>query len=153
MATTKGPLLVLAGAGTGKIAFGAARRARHVFAVEPVARLREFMRAKANEDRIALLFEITRINKFATKGCAIVCHVPKGASNAKDGKFGTTSAAEKGDLWHWKAARSDPAGFADDTWLTQISEKKVEGQAFCSGCGPFHHSKGGGNARGPGRRS
>lgn len=79
---------------------------------------------KGNEDRISLLFEINRINKFATKGCAIVCHVPKGASNAKDGKFGTTSAAEKGDLWHWKAARSDPAGFADDTWLTQISEKK-----------------------------
>ena len=26
---------------------------------------------KGNEDRIALLFEITRINKFATRGCAI----------------------------------------------------------------------------------
>lgn len=79
---------------------------------------------KGNEDRISLLFEINRISKFATKGCAIVCHIPKGAANAKDGKFGTTSAAEMGDLWHWKAARSDPAGFADDTWLTQISEKK-----------------------------
>jgi len=79
---------------------------------------------KGNEDRISLLFEINRIKNFATKGCAIVCHVPQGASNAKDGKFGTTSAAEKGDLWHWKAARSDPAGFADDTWLTQISAKK-----------------------------
>jgi hypothetical protein len=79
---------------------------------------------KSNEDRISLLFEINRINKFATKGCAVACHVPKGAPNAKDGKFGTSSAAEKGDLWHWKAARSDPAGFADDTWLTVISEKK-----------------------------
>jgi hypothetical protein len=79
---------------------------------------------KGNEDRISLLFEINRINNFATKGCAIVCHVPEGAPNAKDGKFGTTSVAQKGDLWHWKAARSDPAGFADDTWLTVISEKK-----------------------------
>jgi len=79
---------------------------------------------KGNEDRISLLFEINRIKNFATKGCAITCHIPKGAPNAKDGKFGTTSAAEKGDLWHWKAARSDPAGFADDTWLAQISEKK-----------------------------
>ena len=79
---------------------------------------------KGNEDRISLLFEINRINNFATKGCAIACHVPQGATNAKDGKFGTSTAAEKGDLWHWKAARSDPAGFADDTWLTQISEKK-----------------------------
>jgi hypothetical protein len=77
-----------------------------------------------NEDRISLLFEINRINNFATKGCAIVCHVPEGAPNAKEGKFGTSSAAEKGDLWHWKAARSDPAGFADDTWVTVISEKK-----------------------------
>jgi hypothetical protein len=79
---------------------------------------------KGNEDRISLLFEINRINNFATKGCAVLCHVPEGAANAKDGKFGTKSAAEKGDLWHWKAARSDPAGFADDTWVTMISEKK-----------------------------
>lgn len=79
---------------------------------------------KGNEDRISLLFEINRINNFATKGCAITCHVPDGAPNAKEGKFGTATAAEKGDLWHWKAARSDPAGFADDTWLTESSEKK-----------------------------
>lgn len=79
---------------------------------------------KGNEDRISLLFEINRIKNYATKGCAVVCHVPEGAPNAKDGKFGTSSAAEKGDLWHWKAARSDPAGFADDTWVTVISEKK-----------------------------
>lgn len=79
---------------------------------------------KGNEDRISLLFEINRINNYATKGCAVVCHVPEGAPNAKDGRFGTTSAAQKGDLWHWKAARSDPAGFADDTWVTVISEKE-----------------------------
>jgi len=79
---------------------------------------------KSNEDRISLLFEINRINQFATKGCTVVCHVPEGAPNAKDGKFGTSSAAEKGDLWHWKAARSDPAGFADDTWITVIGEKE-----------------------------
>ena len=79
---------------------------------------------KGNEDRISLLFEINRINNFATKGCAVACHVPQGATNAKDGKFGTLDASEKGDLWHWKAARSDPAGYADDTWLTKISAKK-----------------------------
>ncbi len=79
---------------------------------------------KGNEDRISLLFEINRINNFATKGCTVTCHVPSGAPNAKDGKFGTTSEAEKGDLWHWKAARSDPAGYADDTWLTKTDMKK-----------------------------
>ena len=77
-----------------------------------------------NEDRISLLFEINRIKNFATKGCAVVCHIPEGETNAKNGKFGTTSAAEKGDLWHWKAARSDPAGYADDTYVTQISAQK-----------------------------
>ncbi len=84
----------------------------------------KWIHQKGNEDRISMLFEIDRINNFATKGCAIVCHVPDGATNAKDGKFGTSTVAEKGDLWHWKAARSDPAGFADDTWVTMISEKK-----------------------------
>ncbi len=76
-----------------------------------------------NEDRISLLFEIDRIKNFATKGCAITCHVQPGGS-AADGKFGTATAAEKGDLWHWKAARSDPYNRADDTYITVITEKK-----------------------------
>jgi hypothetical protein len=79
---------------------------------------------QGNEDRISLLFEINRIKNFATKGCAVTCHVPQGATNAKEGKFGTLSEAEKGDLWHWKSARSDPAGVADDTWLTKTDMKK-----------------------------
>jgi hypothetical protein len=79
---------------------------------------------KGDEDRISLLFEINRINNYATKGCAVVCHVPAGAPNAKEGKFGTATDAEKGDLWHWKAARSDPAGYADDGYLAKISDTK-----------------------------
>ncbi|MHC1742194.1 MAG: ethylbenzene dehydrogenase-related protein [Syntrophobacteraceae bacterium] len=77
---------------------------------------------KGNEDRIALLFEISRITNFATRGCAITCHGPAGAP-AKEFKFATATAAEKGDLWHWKAARSDPYKRADDTWLTVAGEK------------------------------
>jgi len=72
---------------------------------------------EGNEDRIALLFEITRINKFATRGCAITCHSPADAPK-KDWKLATRDAAEKGDLWHWKAARSAPYKHADDAWLT-----------------------------------
>ena len=71
---------------------------------------------KGNEDRIALLFEITRINKFSTRGCAVTCHSPADVSRA-DWKFATRTAAEKGDLWHWKAARSDHYNHADDAWL------------------------------------
>jgi len=44
------------GAGSGKVAFGAVSRARHVFAVEPVTRLREFMRHKAAASGITNLF-------------------------------------------------------------------------------------------------
>ena len=36
----------------------------------------QWIHQKGNEDRISMLFEIDRINNFATKGCAIVCHVP-----------------------------------------------------------------------------
>lgn len=72
---------------------------------------------QGNEDRIALLFEITRIEKFATRGCAVTCHSPADLPRDK-WKFATMTAAEKGDLWHWKAARSAPYNYADDAWLT-----------------------------------
>ncbi|MEW6671559.1 MAG: ethylbenzene dehydrogenase-related protein [Thermodesulfobacteriota bacterium] len=70
-----------------------------------------------NEDRIALLFEITRINKFASRGCAAACHSPADLSK-EQWKLATRRASEKGDLWHWTAARSDPYKYADDGWLT-----------------------------------
>jgi hypothetical protein len=77
---------------------------------------------KGDEDRIALVFEIDRINNFATKGCTVLCHGPVGAP-AKEFKLATANKAEKGDLWHWKAARSAPYNSADDTWLTVAGEK------------------------------
>lgn len=77
----------------------------------------QWVHLKGNEDRIALLFETTRINKFATRGCAVTCHSPADAPR-KDWKLATKTAAEKGDLWHWKAARSAPYNYADDAWLT-----------------------------------
>jgi SAM-dependent methyltransferase len=42
-----GKVVIDAGAGTGQIAFAVSPAARHVFAVEPVARLRRYMRDKA----------------------------------------------------------------------------------------------------------
>ena len=72
---------------------------------------------QGNEDRIALLFEITRINKFATRGCAVTCHSPADVPKEK-WKLATKTAVEKGDLWHWKAARTAPYNYADDAWLT-----------------------------------
>ncbi len=83
---------------------------------------KNWSRLKGDEDRIALVFEIDRINNFATKGCTVLCHGPVGAP-AKEFKLATANAAEKGDLWHWKAARSAPYNSADDTWVTVAGEK------------------------------
>ncbi len=51
-----GKVVIDAGAGTGRVAFAVAPLARHVFAVEPVATLREFVREKATSLRISNLF-------------------------------------------------------------------------------------------------
>jgi ubiquinone/menaquinone biosynthesis C-methylase UbiE len=51
-----GKTVIDAGAGSGKVAFGAASVARHVYAVEPVARLRKFMRDKATASGATNLF-------------------------------------------------------------------------------------------------
>lgn len=83
---------------------------------------RRWQHQVGNEDRLSLLFEITPLPEFASQGCAAVCHLPPGATSARGGRFGTTSGAHRGDLWHWKAGRSDPVGHADDTWLGPVSE-------------------------------
>lgn len=45
--TLDGEVVIDAGAGTGRVAFDVAPTARHVFAVEPVATLRQYLREKA----------------------------------------------------------------------------------------------------------
>lgn len=70
-----------------------------------------------DEDRLAILFEITRISKFASRGCAVTCHSPPELPK-EQWVLATKNASEMGDLWHWKAARSDPYNYADDSWLT-----------------------------------
>jgi hypothetical protein len=72
---------------------------------------------KGDEDRIALLFEIARIDRFSSKSCSVVCHSPADLPRGQ-WHLATKSPAEKGDLWHWKAARSAPYRHADDGWLT-----------------------------------
>ena len=83
---------------------------------------RKWSHLEGNEDRLALLFEITRIKNFGSQGCTATCHGPY-RHPLKDYKFSTGTAAEKGDLWHWKAARTDPYNHADDQWLTIPNEQ------------------------------
>ena len=87
---------------------------------------------KGNEDRIALLFEITRIKNFASQGCTATCHGPY-RHPASDYKFSTGTPGERGDLWHWKAARSAPYHRADDNWLTEHSI--TTGRRYDAGAG------------------
>jgi hypothetical protein len=69
--------------------------------------------AGRNEDRIALMFDISTTDwGTGGTGCAIYCHV--GETPGDGGRMRTNNAGETLDMWHWKAARSNPMGFADD---------------------------------------
>ena len=52
LADFTGRLVLDVGAGAGRLAFAAAEQARHVYASEPVDRLREFMRAKIQREGV-----------------------------------------------------------------------------------------------------
>ncbi len=60
-----------------------------------------------DEDRIAIWWNINA-QDFATEGCFALCHNQRMQSRNADGRA---------DLWHWQAARSNPAGFAADERL------------------------------------
>ncbi|MBW2563896.1 MAG: hypothetical protein JRE29_07665 [Deltaproteobacteria bacterium] len=79
---------------------------------------------KANEDRLGLVFEINRIDKFATKGCAVLCH--NESKNEKDWYYAVSSPKEKADMWHWKAVRSNPVGYTEDGYVTSNPSKEPE---------------------------
>jgi hypothetical protein len=84
----------------------------------------EWAQIKADEDRLGAVFEINRVNKFATKGCAVLCH--NESKNEKEWYFAVSSAKEKADMWHWKAVRSNPVGYTEDGYVTTNPSKKPE---------------------------
>lgn len=67
-----------------------------------------------NEDRIMFLFPITTNPEFSSKGCAAACH--NTADNTDEWWMGSDSEDVRYDAWHWKAARTNPVGYADDKW-------------------------------------
>ena len=79
---------------------------------------------KGDEDRLGVTWEINRIDKFATKGCAVLCH--NESKNEKDWYYAVSSAKEKADMWHWKSVRSNPVGYTEDGFVTTNPSKKPE---------------------------
>lgn len=73
-----------------------------------------------NEDRAAFYWEISPIKQFGNKGCAVLCH-NEGTDQSK-WYMVTPDEKARADNWHWKSARSNPAGYADDKWLAGLLE-------------------------------
>jgi hypothetical protein len=64
------------------------------------------------EDRFSIVWQITEIEGFETIGCNIACHntgAPTGMWFNNPGEFG--------DMWNWKAGRTNPMGYVDDGWM------------------------------------
>jgi L-rhamnose mutarotase len=81
-------------------------------------------KVKGDENRLGVVWEINRIDKFANKGCAVLCHSE--SKNNKEWYFSTNSEREKADLWHWKAVRSGPVGYTEDGYIIANPSKKPE---------------------------
>jgi hypothetical protein len=62
-----------------------------------------------DEDRLAIFWNIgDSVEGFNIGGCAMLCHGDRMHTNAPD---------EKADSWHWKASRTNPAGYMDDKFV------------------------------------
>jgi hypothetical protein len=72
--------------------------------------------ASGNEDRLALLWEISPLERFQTHGCTAVCHNPVSDPIAK-WYMVTPGADDRADNWQWIAGRTNPVGQADDKYL------------------------------------
>ena len=83
---------------------------------------KEWKKVKGGEDRFNLMWDIgNTIKDFPAKGCTAVCH-----KQGKQVTLKTNGPNERMDVWHWKAQRSNPAGYADDQWLGQELKKVGE---------------------------
>jgi PAS domain S-box-containing protein len=86
--------------------------------------------SSGNEDRIGFIWNVDNsISGFNIGGCAMICH---------GDRMHTNSPGELGDLWHWKAGRTNPLGYADDEWIDNAvvegyTEEAKEGAIHADG--------------------
>ena len=82
---------------------------------------------RLNEDRISFMFNITGNRQFDALGCAGACHA---ASSDMPAYMGfPPDSADAVDMWHWKASRTAPAGWADDQWAGAYVAAEETGRA------------------------
>ncbi|MEE8430346.1 MAG: ethylbenzene dehydrogenase-related protein [Candidatus Desulfatibia sp.] len=75
----------------------------------------KWTKLKGDEDRLGMVWPITRVDQFASKGCTVFCH--HDSKNKKEWYYSTNSSNEKADLWHWKSVRSNPVGYTEDGFV------------------------------------
>ncbi len=73
------------------------------------------------EDRIGIFWPMTSIKDFDSRGCMATCH----NTRERWGKF--LGPDEYGDMWHSKGARTWPAGYVDDKYVTYDTTKTEDG--------------------------
>lgn len=69
-----------------------------------------------NEDRLALLWEISPLERFQTRGCTAACHNPV-SDPLEKWYMVTPSFDARADNWQWTAGHTNPVGQADDKTL------------------------------------
>ena len=85
----------------------------------------------ADTDRLGFQWPITDPNQikkeikgkvvsFAEVGCSVLCHSPE-----KEDKMYLPEAGQQTDLWQWKAALTNPMGYADD-WHQDSTNKTAK---------------------------
>ena len=69
--------------------------------------------SEEDEDRLMITWPIGNNAAFASKGCGAACHVSEDGTSAW---MGSDSEDVTYDNWHWKSARTNAVGYADDQW-------------------------------------
>lgn len=86
-----------------------------------------WQQADDDEDRLGLLWEIDNsMPEFSRgRGAMEICH--QDPDNAGQMMKSTRLTGGRADLWHWKAARTNPVGFCDDQFVDPEGRKSDPG--------------------------
>ncbi|MDD5475600.1 MAG: ethylbenzene dehydrogenase-related protein, partial [Syntrophales bacterium] len=80
-----------------------------------------------DEDRLSFVWEIgNSMSEFSRgRGTMSLCHPDP--ADSRNIIMSTRNTGGRADLWHWKAARTNPAGYSDDQYLDGEGRKSDPG--------------------------